>query len=167
MDSDVAAVAAIYAHHVLHGTASFETEAPDAAEIGARRQNVMAAGLPWIVAESEGTVAGYAYAARYRPRPAYRYTVEDSVYVHPERLGQGVGRLLLARLIELCESAGARQMVAIIGDTANAASIRLHERCGFRHAGVLEAVGFKFGRWLDTVLMQRATGRGATGSPVL
>jgi phosphinothricin acetyltransferase len=156
VEADVPAITGIYAHHVRHGTASFEIEAPDEAEIDRRRLDVLALGLPYLVAEVDGRVAAYAYAGRYRARPAYRFTVEDSVYVHPDYLGRGLGRELLARLIEDCRRQGARQMVAIIGDSANVASIRLHERLGFRRVGVLEGVGYKFDRWIDSVIMQLA-----------
>jgi L-amino acid N-acyltransferase YncA len=155
---DLPAVAAIYAHHVLHGLASFEEVPPGEAELARRREEVLGHGLPWLVAELGGSVAGYAYAAPYRARPAYRFTVEDSVYVAPGLGGRGVGRALLGRLVGLCEAAGRRQMVAVIGDSANLGSVRLHERLGFRRVGVLEAVGCKHGRWVDSVLMQRALG---------
>ena len=164
-DSDVAAIAAIYAHYVLHTTASFETEPPEAAEIARRRAQVVEIGLPWLVAEVDGVVAGYAYAGRYRPRAAYRFTVEDSIYIHPEYTGQGLGAGLLERVIAACEQWGGRQMVAVIGGSDNLASIRLHQRFGFRHAGLLRSAGFKFGRWADSVLMQRALGLGDTTAP--
>lgn len=154
--ADMAAVTAIYGHHVLHGTASFETEAPTLEEMARRRAEVVARGLPFWVAELEGEVVGYAYAAPYRLRPAYRFTVEDSVYIRPDRVGKGVGRRLLQQVIRSSAEAGAQQMVAIIGDSENAASIRLHEGAGFAHVGVLRDVGLKFGRWLDTVIMQRS-----------
>jgi phosphinothricin acetyltransferase len=157
---DTAAVRAIYAHHVLHGLASFEEEPPAEAELARRREEVLASGLPWLVAEIGGVVVGYAYAAPYRARPAYRFTVEDSVYVAPGLGGRGVGRALLGRLVGLCEAAGRRQMMAVIGDSANEGSIRLHERLGFRRVGTLDAVGFKHGRWVASVLMQRALGPG-------
>jgi phosphinothricin acetyltransferase len=153
-ENDIAAIAAIYSHHVRHGTGSFEIEPPGEAEIARRRAAVLERGLPYLVAEIDGVVAGYAYAGAYRPRPAYRFTVENSVYVHPEMQGRGVGRALMARLIEASQLAGARQMVAVIGDSGNTASIRLHEHFGFHHVGILKNVGFKFDRWLDTVLMQ-------------
>jgi len=153
-EKDIAAITAIYSHHVRHGTGSFEIEPPDEAEIARRRAAVLERGLPHLVAEVDGVVAGYAYAGAYRPRLAYRFTVENSVYVHPEMQGRGVGRALMARLIEASQFAGARQMVAVIGDSDNTASIRLHEHFGFRHVGILKNVGFKFDRWLDTVLMQ-------------
>jgi phosphinothricin acetyltransferase len=151
---DIPSITAIYAHHVLTGTASFEIDAPDETEIARRRTAVLERGLPYLVAEIEGEVVGYAYAGAYRPRPAYRFTVENSVYVKPGFQGRGIGRALMKPLIEACVRAGARQMIAVIGDGANTASIRLHERFGFRHAGTLKNVGYKFDRWLDTVLMQ-------------
>ena len=154
--NDMRAVTEIYAHHVRHGTATFEIDAPDCAEMDRRRLEIMTHGLPYLVAEVEGAVAGYAYAASYRARAAYRFTVEDSIYIHPGFLAQGLGKLLMTRLLELCEARGSRQMIAVIGDSLNIASIRLHERFGFRKVGAFEAVGRKFGRWLDTVLMQRA-----------
>jgi phosphinothricin acetyltransferase len=157
-DTDIPDIAEIYGHFVRVALATFETEPPDAAEMARRRQDVLACGLPYLVAELDGHVAGYAYAARYRPRPAYRFTVENSVYVHPDHARKGLGRLLLTELIAACKAAGCREMVAVIGDSGNAASIGLHEALGFRHVGVLRSVGFKFGRWVDTVLMQRSLG---------
>jgi len=165
IEADISAITAIYAHAVGHGTASFEVEPPDEAEMARRRQAVLAGGYPYLVAEIDGTLAGYAYAGAYRPRPAYRFTVEDSIYVAPDRQGSGVGRALLVALIEACEALGFRQMVAVIGDSASQGSIRLHESLGFRPVGVLEAIGFKHGRWLDTVLMQRPLGHGASMPP--
>lgn len=153
--NDVAEITAIYAHHVLHGTATFEIDPPDLEEMGRRRVEIEQAGLPFLVAASGDRILGYAYAGPYRPRPAYRFTVEDSIYIDPAEIGRGLGRLLMPALIAECEKAGARQLIAVIGDSENIASIRLHERFGFRHAGVFRAVGFKFDRWLDTVLMQR------------
>lgn len=164
-EADLPPVAAIYAHHVLTGLASFETEAPTEAEMRRRRADVLARGLPYFVAERGGEVVGFAYAAPYRERPAYRFTVEDSVYVHPDHVGHGVGVTLLAVLISACERAGCRQMIAVIGDSDNHASIKLHERCGFALAGLLPSSGFKFGRWVDSVLMQRAIGKGDATLP--
>ena len=161
-DADVAAITAIYSVAVRTGTASFELEPPDEAEIARRRAAVMGAGLPWLSAEHDGRVLGYAYAGPFRPRPAYRFAVENSIYVDQAAQGQGIGLLLLAELVARCESWGARQMVAVIGDSANTASIALHARLGFRHAGRVEQVGWKFGRWLDVVFMQRALGRGGS-----
>ena len=153
-DSDVAAITEIYAHHVLHGTGSFEIDAPDAAEMARRRLDVAGRGLPYLVAESGNTIIGYAYATLYRTRVAYRFTLEDSVYVHRDHMGRGVGAALLARLIPACKEWGCRQLVAVIGDSENASSVRVHEKLGFQHSGVLRGVGFKFDRWIDTVLMQ-------------
>ena len=155
---DLHAVAAIYGHHVRHGLASFEEVPPGVAEIERRWKTAAETGLPYLVAEFDGTVIGFAYCSNYRPRPAYRHTVEDSVYVAPEMAGRGAGRSLLAALIERCTQAGFKQMVAVIGDSENDASIKLHERLGFRRVGVLQDVGFKHNRWVDTVLMQRALG---------
>ena len=160
-DDDMGAVQAIYAHHVLHGTASFEEEPPPLAEMQRRRGEVLARGLPYLVAEIDGRVAGYSYATPYRARSAYRFSIENSVYVDHARQRLGVGRALLTELIGRCERGDWRQMIAIIGDSAQAASIGLHASVGFRHVGTLQSVGIKFGRWLDTVLMQRALGQGA------
>jgi L-amino acid N-acyltransferase YncA len=154
--ADLDAVRAIYAIEVKHGTASFEIEPPDLAEMARRFESVRAAGLPWLTAEVAGRVVGYAYAGPYRARPAYRYSVESSVYVAQDARRLGCGRALLDALIEEAGRIGKRQMVAIIGDSAHVASIRLHERCGFRMVGTLIDIGFKHDRWLDTVIMQRA-----------
>ncbi len=163
--ADIPAIADIYGYHVLHGAASFETVPPSTEEMARRRAEVLKRGLPFVVAESEDGVAGYAYASPYRPRPAYRFTIEDSLYIHPARLRRGLGRLLLRELIAECERGEWRQMIAVVGDSANAASICLHEAFGFRRVGVLEAVGFKFGRWVDTVILQRALGLGDGAPP--
>lgn len=152
---DMVRVHAIYRHHVLHGTASFEEVPPDQAEMCRRRVDVLAAGLPYLVAEGDGGIIGYAYAGRYRARTAYRHTAEDSVYIDPQRTGNGAGRLLLAAVIAQSAAAGYRELVAIIGDSRNGASIGLHHALGFREVGTLSNVGLKFGRWLDTVIMQR------------
>ena len=159
-EDDMAAIAGIYEHWVRHTTASFEIEPPDQAEMARRRLDILNAGLPYLVADEDGILAGYAYATRYRPRAAYRFTVEDSIYLHPQHAGRGLGSALLSRLIDACERWGARQMVAVIGGSDNTASIRLHEKFGFRRAGVLRSAGLKFGRWVDSVLMQRAIGQG-------
>ena len=164
-EGDLEAVHAIYAREVLEGTASFELEPPDLAELTARWRAIRSARLPYVVAEQDGRVAGYAYAVPYRARPAYRYTVENSVYIAPWARRQGIGRILLDRVIAAATDRGMRQMVAIIGDSANVASIAVHERAGFRVVGVLENVGWKFGRWLDTVIMQRTLGAGAASLP--
>jgi len=161
--ADVPAIQAIYAHHVLHGIASFEEEPPDQAEMARRLADVLKRGLPYLVAEDRpgsGTILGYAYAGPYRARPAYRYTLEDSVYVLPGEGGRGIGSALLGALIERCAALGYRQMIAVIGDSGNAGSIRLHARHGFRTIGTLASVGFKHGRWVDSVFMQRALGPG-------
>lgn len=155
---DMQAITQIYAHHVLHGLATFETEPPDVREMKRRRAVTFDRGFPYLVAEIDSEIVGYAYAGPYRPRSSYRYTVENSVYVHPDRRRQGIGQVLLSNLIIQCGQKGFRQMVAVIGDSANYASIGLHERLGFRLVGTLYSVGFKFGRWVDTVLMQRELG---------
>jgi phosphinothricin acetyltransferase len=162
---DVKAMTAIYAHHVKNGTASFETDPPNEAEMLKRLKEITEKRLPYLVAESDKKVVGYAYAGLYRPRLAYRYTVEDSIYVHPEHAGKGIGGHLLPALISQCEKLGLRQMVAVIGDSANVASVELHRKFGFEDVGVLKNVGFKFGKWLDTVFMQRALGEGSTTLP--
>jgi L-amino acid N-acyltransferase YncA len=154
--SDMDAIAHIYAHHVNHGTGTFETDPPDSSEIGRRWAEVTARGLPWLVADDDGDVVGYAYAGPYRPRVAYGRTVEDSIYVRADRLGSGVGKLLMPALISATKACGMHQMIAVIGDSGNQASIHLHRRFGFQDAGILKDVGFKFGRWLDTVFMQRS-----------
>ncbi|NCT85188.1 MAG: N-acetyltransferase [Comamonadaceae bacterium] len=159
-DADLSAIQAIYAHAVEHGTGTFETEIPDVAEMGRRRQEVLGRQLPWLVAERDGQVLGYAYANYFRPRLAYRFCVEDSIYLAPAAQGLGLGRLLLAELIARCEAAGARQMLAVIGDAHNAASIGVHQALGFERTGLLKSAGWKFGRWLDVVLMQRTLGLG-------
>lgn len=158
--ADLNRIQAIYAHHVLHGLASFEEVPPDVLELGRRRDDVLGRGYPYVVAEIDGVVVGYAYAGPYRLRTAYRFTVEDSIYIDPACTGRGVGRALLAELIDRCTTAGCRQMIAVIGDSGNAASIGVHRHLGFKPAGVLKSIGFKFGRWVDSVLMQRPLGPG-------
>ena len=153
-DGDVPAIAAIYGHHVLKGTGSFELDPPEEAEIARRRRDLVQRGFPWLVAELNGSVVGYAYAGPFRAREAYRYTLEDSVYVHPESMGQGIGGALLKELIGLCRKGGFKQILAVIGDSENLGSVRVHEACGFQHVGVMKAVGLKFDRWLDVVIMQ-------------
>ena len=164
-EDDLAAVQAIYAHHVNHGLASFEEVPPDIAEISRRLGIARENDMPYLVAERNGAVQGFAYASPFRYRPAYRYTVEDSVYVSPDALGAGLGSALLSVLIARCTERGFRQMVAVIGDSANQASIGLHAKHGFVRSGLAPAVGFKFGRWVDSVRMQRALGDGDTTLP--
>jgi L-amino acid N-acyltransferase YncA len=164
-DEDIPAIAAIYAHHVLHGVGSFEEAPPSSTEMGRRRDEILSRGLPYLVAERGGRVIGYCYAGLFRPRSGYRFTLEDSIYVDPAEMGRGIGRVLLGKVLARCETLGYRQMVAVIGGRETVASIRLHEALGFAHMGVFEAVGFKFGRWVDIVLMQRALGEGAASLP--
>jgi phosphinothricin acetyltransferase len=155
-DDDVAAIQSIYAHHVLHGLGTFETEPPEADEMRSRWRQITAAGFPYLVAVDTGTVVGYAYANHFRTRAAYRQTVEDSIYVAPAAMGRGIGRALLQALIARCAGLGLRQILAVIGDSGNAASIGLHASCGFEHVGTMKDVGRKFDRWVDVVIMQRA-----------
>ena len=162
---DLGAIQAIYAHHVLKGLASFEEEPPSREEIARRYREVTGSGLPWIVAQYGDAVAGYGYCSLYRARSAYRYSLEDSVYVKPEMVGQGIGKRLLDELIRRCEALGYRQIIAVIGDSANAASIGLHASAGFLRTGTLRSVGFKFGRWVDSVIMQRPLGPGDGTKP--
>jgi L-amino acid N-acyltransferase YncA len=164
-ERDLPAIADIYAHHVKSGVASFEEVPPTVRELHMRRAAVLDSHLPYLVAELDSEVVGYAYASGYRSRSAYRYTIEDSVYVADRRRGRGVGAALLAALLERCETGSWRQMLAVIGDSGNTASIALHRRYGFAPVGTFTAVGFKLGRWVDTVLMQRALGSGARGAP--
>ena len=164
-DADVPDIARIYGHHALRGLASFEEVAPAVEEMARRRADILSKGFPYLVAEEAGQLVGYAYCSAYRPRSGYRFSVEDSIYVAPGRGGAGIGSLLLPRLVDAATALGARQMIAVIGDSANHGSIRLHARFGFRHAGTLEAIGFKLGRWVDSVLMQRALGEGASTLP--
>ena len=159
--ADAAAVAAIYGHHVLNGVASFDTVPLDASAMNERINECRRAGWPFLVADDGGEVAGYAFATQMRPRPAYAHTAENSIYVHHDRLGQGIGRTLLTHLVEAATLAGFRQMIAVVGGP-ELASVALHETLGFRQVGRLTAVGFKFGRWLDTVYLQRALGEGSS-----
>ena len=163
--SDLPAITRIYAHAVKHGTASFEIEPPDEAEMTRRYWSLMDGGYPYLVAELDGAVAGYAYAGPYRTRLAYHWSVEDSIYIDPAAQRRGLGRILLDRLIEESTARGFRQMIAVIGDSAQVASIKLHRAADFRLVGSIENVGYKFGRWLDSVIMQRALGPGATVAP--
>lgn len=164
-ERDTAAIAAIYGHHVLHGFGSFEEVPPAPEELARRRAEIVAKGYPYLVAELDGRVAGYAYASAYRPRIAYRFSVEDSIYVAPDAPRRGIGRALLQALIDHCTAAGHRQMVAVIGDTRNLGSIGLHAALGFRVVGTLPSIGFKHGRWVDSVFMQRPLGPGDAVPP--
>ena len=162
---DLPAIQSIYAHHVLNGLASFEEVPPTVEEVGRRYDEVRGRGLPWLVTELDGKVAGYGYCSLYRSRSAYRYSLEDSVYVRPDMQGKGLGSRILTELIARCEGLGYRQIIAVIGDSANAASISLHARLGFLRVGTLRSSGFKFGRWVDSVLMQRPLGPGDASRP--
>ncbi len=158
-DEDVAAITRIYAHHVLHGTGTFETTPPTEADMAQRRGDVLGKSLPWLVLEDDdGQVIGYAYGNWFKPRPAYRFSVEDSIYLAPDAAGRGLGRLLLAELVAVLERSGIRKVMAVIGDSDNAGSIGVHRALGFEHIGTVKACGWKFGRWLDIVLMERAIG---------
>jgi phosphinothricin acetyltransferase len=162
---DIAAIAGIYASSVRHRSCTFEIEPPDEVETARRRDEVLSRGLPWLVGETGGRVIGYAYANHFRPRPAYRFCVEDSIYLADDAQGHGFGRHLLAELITRCEARGARQMLAVIGDSANQASIGVHRALGFEPAGVIRSSGWKFERWLDVVILQRTLGRGDAAAP--
>ena len=159
------AIHSIYAHHVLHGLATFEEEPPSVEELERRFRDVTGRGLPYVIAEVGGVIAGYGYCAPYRPRSAYRYTLEDSIYVRHDMTGRGVGRSLLEELIRRCETLGYRQIIAVIGDSANAGSIGVHAACGFLRVGTLRSAGFKFGRWVDSIFMQRPLGPGDSTRP--
>jgi len=163
--ADAGALAAIYGHHVLHGFGTFEEEPPSAAEMETRRAAIAGRGLPYLVAEDAGAVLGFAYAGPFRPRQAYRYTVEDSVYIAPDAIGRGVGRAVLSAVLDACAGLGVRQVVAVIGDSGNAASIGLHRALGFQDAGVGRSFGFKHGRWVDIVWMQKALNGGDQAAP--
>jgi L-amino acid N-acyltransferase YncA len=163
--ADLPAVTAVYAWNVLNGTGTFELDAPDLAEMTRRHADVTGKGLPWLVAEADGQVLGYAYANHFRPRKAYRFCLEDSIYLASAAQGRGLGKRLLADLVARCEALGARQMLAVIGDSANAGSIGVHASLGFEHTGLLKSAGWKFGAWRDVVLMQRGLGEGASNAP--
>ncbi|NQW02100.1 MAG: N-acetyltransferase family protein [Rhodospirillales bacterium] len=164
-DDDLAAICDIYAFEVLHGVSSWEETPPDVAEISRRRDAILAAGYPYRVARKDGVVLGYAYVSAYRPRPAYRYTVENSIYISRHAQRMGVGHLLLSDLIAVCTAKGYRQMMAVIGDSNNARSIDFHHKMGFTPIGTIRSIGYKFGRWLDSVIMQRALGDGERTPP--
>ena len=162
---DLPAISAIYGWNVLNGTGTFELEPPPASEMARRRDDVLSKRLPWLIAERAGAVLGYAYANHFRPRPAYRFCVEDSIYLAADAKGEGVGRVLLAELVARCEAAGARQMLAVIGDSANLGSIGVHRALGFEHVGVMKSAGWKFDRWRDVVMMQKTLGPGDATDP--
>lgn len=165
-DGDLPAIARIYGHHVLHGTGTFETTPPTEAEMATRRADVLGKGLPWLVVEGDdGQVLGFAYGNWFKPRPAYRFSVEDSIYLAPEAVGQGLGRALLAELLAALERGGIRKVMAVIGDSANAGSIGVHRALGFEHVGTVKSCGWKFNRWLDIVLMEKTLGAGDSTPP--
>ncbi len=163
-DADLPAITDIYAYHVLYGTGTFEIEPPSTADMAARRREVLDRGLPWLVAEVNGAVVGFAYANWFKPRPAYRFSAEDSIYMAPSAQGKGIARTLLTAVIHDAEIGGVRQMLAVIGDSANDASIGLHRALGFEHTGLMRAVGWKHGAWRDVVLMQKTLGLGDSQS---
>ncbi|MCV0440518.1 MAG: GNAT family N-acetyltransferase [Hydrogenophaga sp.] len=165
-DEDLDAITRIYGHHVLHGTGTFETTPPGLADMTARRADVLAKGLPWLVAEESGQVLGFAYGNWFKPRPAYRFSVEDSIYMDPAAHRKGLGRALLAELLAVLERTGTRKVMAVIGDSANAGSIGVHKALGFEMVGVVQSCGWKFDRWLDIVLMQKTLGAGDSAPPV-
>jgi phosphinothricin acetyltransferase len=164
-EDDLDAITRIYGHHVLHGTGTFETTPPSVADMAVRRADVLGKGLPWLVIEEDGQVLGFAYGNWFKPRPAYRFSVEDSIYLAPETAGKGWGRALLAELLAQLERVGVRKVMAVIGDSANAGSIGVHRALGFEHVGVVPSCGWKFDRWLDIVLMQRSLGAGDSTAP--
>ena len=164
-DDDLAAITRIYAHHVLHGTGTFETTPPTEAEMAQRRADALGKGLPWLVMEEGGQVLGYAYGNWFKPRPAYRYSVEDSIYLAPEAAGKGLGRLLLAELLAVLQRADIRKVMAVIGDSANAGSIGVHRALGFTPVGTVQACGWKFDRWLDIVIMEKPLGEAHHAPP--
>jgi L-amino acid N-acyltransferase YncA len=164
-DEDVAAITAIYAHHVLHGTGSFETDPPTASDMAQRRADVLTKNLPYLVAERDGELLGFAYCNWFKPRPAYRFSAEDSIYLADAARGQGLGAKLLAALSQAAESVGVRKLIAVIGDSANGGSIGVHRAQGFSHVGVLKDCGWKFGEWRDIVLMEKVLGEGSSTKP--
>ena len=166
LDADIAAITAIYSHHVLHGTGTFEIDPPSIEDMLGRRADVLSKGLPWLVAAEGEQVLGYAYCNWFKPRPAYRFSAEDSIYLSPAATGQGLGRGLLAELTAQAERAGVRKLIAVIGDSGNVGSIGVHRAIGFQPVGVLKSCGWKFGRWLDVVLMDKALGPGDGSAPV-
>ncbi|MDB5942114.1 MAG: putative N-acetyltransferase, family [Ramlibacter sp.] len=164
-DQDMPAITAIYAHHVLNGTGTFETTPPTEADMAARRADVLSKDLPYLVAEEDGRILGFAYCTWFKPRPAYRYSAEDSIYMADGARGRGAGKQLLAALAQEAEAAGIRKLIAVIGDSANVGSVRVHEAIGFTPVGVLKSCGWKFGKWLDVVLMEKTLGLGDSTSP--
>jgi phosphinothricin acetyltransferase len=164
-DTDIPAITAIYAHHVLHGTGTFETDPPSAQDMAARRSDVLSKNLPYLVVEDETGVLGFAYCNWFKPRPAYRYSAEDSIYLAPSARGKGLGKLLLTELMAQAERRGVRKLIAVIGDSANQGSVGLHKVCGFNHVGLLANCGWKFDRWLDVVLMDKTIGSGNSNPP--
>ena len=164
-DADLPAITAIYAHHVLHGTGSFETEPPSVADMMARRADVLSKGLPYLVVEQDGKIAGFAYGNWFKPRPAYRYSVEDSIYMAPDLQGKGLGRALLTELMARFEAVGIRKVMAIIGDSTNTGSVGIHLALGFTQVGIVDSCGWKFGAWRDIVIMQKTLGLGNTQPP--
>jgi L-amino acid N-acyltransferase YncA len=165
VDADINDITTIYAHHVLHGTGTFETTPPSAQDMASRRSDVLSKGLPYLVLEDATGVLGFAYCNWFKPRPAYRFSAEDSIYLAPAAHGRGLGRLLLEELMAQAERAGVRKLIAVIGDSANKGSIGVHRACGFSHVGVLADCGWKFDRWLDVVLMDKSIGMGSTCAP--
>lgn len=164
-DEDLPAITRIYGHHVLHGTGTFETTPPSVEDMTARRADVLGKQLPWLVVEDDGQVLGFAYGNWFKPRPAYRFSVEDSIYLAPEAAGRGLGKALLAELLAVLERGGTRKVMAVIGDSANAGSVGVHKALGFEHVGVVQSCGWKFERWLDIVLMQKTLGQGDSCPP--
>lgn len=164
-DSDLATITRIYAHHVLHGTGTFETTPPEEADMATRRADVLTKGLPYLVLEDGSGVIGFAYCNWFKPRPAYRYSAEDSIYLAPKASGKGLGRLMLTELMAQAERCGVRKLIAVIGDSNNISSIGVHRSCGFTQVGVLRSCGWKFDRWLDVVLMECPLGLGDTSAP--
>jgi phosphinothricin acetyltransferase len=164
-DTDIPAITAIYSHHVRTGTGTFETTAPTENEMSARRADVLSKGLPYLIAEDGGQVLGFAYCQWFKPRPAYRFSAEDSIYLHPDAAGKGLGKALLAELVRQAQSSGVRKLIAVIGDSNNAGSVGVHLSLGFTHVGTLKSCGWKFGKWLDCVLMDKTLGEGDTTPP--
>jgi L-amino acid N-acyltransferase YncA len=165
LDADLGAITAIYGHHVQHSTGTFETDAPSLADMGTRRADVLAKNLPYLVLEEAGEVLGFAYGNWFKPRPAYRFSVEDSIYLAPSAVGKGLGKLLLAELCAQLERRGIRKVMAVIGDSANLGSVGVHKALGFSHVGVVKSCGWKFGQWLDIVLMEKTLGAGDSTAP--